>query len=115
MFNLITKPQLEEEIKLMRNMSYGQIEDFKKMATMEGKLWESKLNNVIEENKKLHLEITSIKTSVMNSPSSDIKQRLEDLELWRGKVQDLLVGKTPQGKENLTTRGKRILGIVSRN
>ena len=59
---------------------------------------------------ELHSRITALERSQTNSPSSAIVSRLEDLELWRGKIQEMAIQKTPTGRETFTKFGKRMFG-----
>lgn len=68
------------------------------------------------ENKRLNEEILLLRkrTDILqekDAPSAELKSRIEDLELWRGKIHKMAIDVSPvTGKEKLSKSGRRIFG-----
>jgi hypothetical protein len=43
-------------------------------------------------------------------PSTDLRSRLEDLELWKGKLHSMITTTNQRGKEVLNKQGKILIG-----
>jgi len=86
----VTKEELKKEIEILRQDLKDQKVAIATLVTSTGEL----------------------KLSLKNAPSFDtgLKSRIEDLELWRGKIHNLAIDKTPLGREKLSKHGKRIFG-----
>jgi len=67
---------------------------WEKLQRHEREVW----NNEIE---KLHLRILALenKPTPLQSSDTTLKSRLEDLEVWRGKMHELLITTTPATKK----------------
>ncbi len=82
------------------------------------------INELVEKIKKLEFEIENNKNNLRSdlqfittridkipiTSTIEFKSRLEDLELWRGKMHNLAVEKTPAGRDKLNKTGKKIFG-----
>jgi len=79
-----------------------------KIVALE-RMMEDRRNDIRE----LSVHLESMDSQLKSSDSSKLLGRLEDLELWRGKIHNLLVEKSPAtSKERLTPYGRMFRGKV---
>jgi hypothetical protein len=57
---------------------------------------------------RMESAMSALQASSTVSTPSMLSSRIEDLEMWRAKVHDLLVGKTPGGRPSLSSLGRSI-------
>lgn len=53
-------------------------------------------------------EYVKLREKQLSTPNVDLKARVEELELWKGKVHSLLVGKNKKGEETATAALRQI-------
>lgn len=62
-------------------------------------------------NKKIEeLERRIAKLEEKSLPSAELKSRIEDLELWKGKLHSMITTTNQRGKEVLNKTGKLMIG-----
>jgi len=64
------------------------------------------VKNLCDELKEIKHKLNSKNTDCDSTELIQLKSRLEDLELWRGKIHSLLISSTPTGKEKLSNIGR---------
>lgn len=74
----------------------------------------SAISGINAEIDKIRSAIGDLKTSQSNSTPSGLLSRLEDLELWRGKVHKLLCEVKPTGEEKLSKQGRGFAALYGR-
>lgn len=71
-----------------------------------------KIEVISREIKDLHLQIQAlqVKITAIQGIPTETKQQLDELILWKAKVTDMALGKTPTGRDKMTRFGKKIFG-----
>lgn len=87
--------------------------DIEKLKS-EVEKWQNQLrtleNNITTITRDIHSRISDLEKLPTVSQLSDIKSGLDDLLLWRAKINDMLIDKTPTGKQKLSRLGKKLFG-----
>jgi len=66
------------------------------------------LEGLFKSINELNARLTKLEEKPL--PSADIRGRLEDLELWKGKLHSMITTTNQRGKETLNKTGKWLIG-----
>lgn len=71
---------------------------------------QKEIEEIQKDIKEIYREILDLKVEIAknNQLPSEIKQNVEELILWKGKILDMAIGKTPKGKEKINRFGKKL-------
>jgi len=80
---------------------------------------DKQINSISIRMNALELELTKKDLLISDlqkklSNSQPLEERVATLEIWQKKLSDLMVAKTPTGRETLSPFGKRIFGGKSK-